>query len=139
MGDADAARDFARSTDLDMRNTLLLPDANLEVTRAYHVMPCPRVFVLDTDQTVRYVNSHQDDDPVKAAAATIDTVSLGRVQFSNTAIAFGLEADTINSLSAADSTTGSGFHFGHLISESIVTADLAAKNVNTQDFQIDII
>jgi probable HAF family extracellular repeat protein len=76
MGDADAARDFARTAGLDLAHTLLLPDPKMDVTSAYHALPCPRVFVLDDSQIVRYANTHADDDPLKAAASTIDTRAL---------------------------------------------------------------
>jgi len=71
MGDASAARAYAVSAGLDLKQTVLLPDADFKVTRLYHAMPCPRLYVLDGNGLLRYVNSHSDDIPQKAAAAVL--------------------------------------------------------------------
>jgi hypothetical protein len=76
MGDAESARGFAETTGLDMQQTVLLADPRMEVPLAYRALPCPRAFALDGKQTVRYVNSHKDDDPLTAMAATIVTRTL---------------------------------------------------------------
>ena len=63
MGDGPAARAYAVSAGLDLKQTVLLPDADLKVTRLYHAMPCPRLYVLDGNGLMRYVNRHADDAP----------------------------------------------------------------------------
>ncbi len=68
MGDAAAAKAYAAEVGLDLKQTVLLPDPNLKVTQTYHAMPCPRLYVLDKNGLLRYVNSHVDDAPQKAAA-----------------------------------------------------------------------
>ena len=71
MGDAAAARAYAASAGLDMKQTVLLPDPDFKVTRLYHAMPCPRLYVLDGNGLLRYVNRHPDDAPQKAPAALL--------------------------------------------------------------------
>ncbi|MCW3098118.1 MAG: putative extracellular repeat, family [Chthonomonadaceae bacterium] len=71
MGDAAAARAYAVSTGLDLKQTVLLPDADYKVTRQYHALPCPRLYVLDGSGLLRYVNRHADDAPQKAAATVL--------------------------------------------------------------------
>ena len=71
MGDAAAARAYAASAGLDLKQTVLLPDADFKVTRLYHAMPCPRLYVMDGAGLLRYVNRHADDAPQKAAAALL--------------------------------------------------------------------
>lgn len=71
MGDAAAARLYAASAGLDLKQTILLPDADYKVTRQYHAMPCPRLYVLDGNGLLRYVNRHADDAPQKATAAVL--------------------------------------------------------------------
>jgi hypothetical protein len=76
MGDAEAARAFARTAGLDLQQTLLLLDPKLTITQKVHALPCPRAFALDGKGIVRYVNIHKDDDPLKASAATLVTRTL---------------------------------------------------------------
>ena len=71
MGDAAAARAYAASTSLDLKQTTLLPDPDEKVTRQYHALPCPRLYVLDGNGLLRYVNRHADDAPQKATAAVL--------------------------------------------------------------------
>jgi hypothetical protein len=71
MGDSAAARAYAASAGLDLKQTVLLPDTDFKVTRLYHAMPCPRLYVLDGTGLLRYVNNHADDAPQKAAAAVL--------------------------------------------------------------------
>jgi len=71
MGDTAAARAYAGSVGLDLKQTVLLPDADFKVTRQYHAMPCPRLYVLDGNGLLRYVNNHADDVPQKAAATVL--------------------------------------------------------------------
>lgn len=71
QGTADEARTFANTTNLDMGQTSLLPDKQMKVTLPYHALPCPRAFVLDRDHKVMYSNTHADDAPQKASAATL--------------------------------------------------------------------
>lgn len=71
-GDAQSALDFARQQGLDLSQTVLLPDLEMEVTdQLYHAEPCPRVFVIDRNGIVRYVNDHKDDTPRVAPAMAI--------------------------------------------------------------------
>lgn len=71
MGEATAARAYAVSVGLDLKQTVLLPDADYKVTRQYHALPCPRFYVLDANGLLRYVNNHADDAPQKAAASLL--------------------------------------------------------------------
>jgi hypothetical protein len=71
MGDAAAARAYAAGAGLDLKQTVLLPDADYKVTRLYHALPCPRLYVLDGAGLMRYVNRHADDAPQKAAATVL--------------------------------------------------------------------
>lgn len=71
MGEAAAARAFAASAGLDLKQTVLLPDADYKVTRQYHALPCPRLYVLDHNGLLRYVNHHADDAPQQAAASLL--------------------------------------------------------------------
>ena len=71
MGDTAAARAYAGSVGLDLKQTVLLPDADFKVTRQYHAMPCPRLYVLDGAGLLRYVNNHADDVPQKASATVL--------------------------------------------------------------------
>ena len=70
-GDVETARAFAAAVGLDSKQTVLLPDPDMQVTRAYQAVPCPRVFVLDALGRVRYTNAHADDAPQKAPALAI--------------------------------------------------------------------
>jgi hypothetical protein len=71
MGEAAAARAYAVGVGLDLKQTVLLPDPDYKVTRLYHAMPCPRLYVLDGAGLLRYVNRHTDDMPQKAAATVL--------------------------------------------------------------------
>lgn len=71
MGDKDATRAFAETTGLDLKQTVLLPDADYSVTNSYQALPCPRYYILDSKGLLRYVNNHADDAPQKAPASTI--------------------------------------------------------------------
>jgi hypothetical protein len=71
MGEAAAARAYAASEGLDLEQTVLLTDADYKVTRQYHALPCPRLYVLDDKGLLRYVNHHADDAPQKAAASLL--------------------------------------------------------------------
>jgi len=73
------------------------------------------------------------------AASRINRLSLGIVQFSNSGATFGAEANSIGSLSAADSSTGQSFTFTKLTSAAVVAADLTNKGVMPQDFEIRIV
>ena len=79
-GDAASARSFLVSSGLDLAATTALPDPDTAVTRVYRVDPCPRIFVLDANGTVRYTNDGMDDAPQKAAASVIATRAIGAVQ-----------------------------------------------------------
>lgn len=69
--DADGCRGFATRTELDLTQTVLLPDPDGTVVEAYHADPCPRVFVIGPDGVVRYINNGKDDAPRKAPALAI--------------------------------------------------------------------
>ncbi len=71
MGEMKAARAYAVSVGLDLKQTVLLSDADFKVTRQYHALPCPRLYVLDSNGLMRYVNNHADDMPQKAAATLL--------------------------------------------------------------------
>jgi fibronectin type 3 domain-containing protein len=73
------------------------------------------------------------------AASLIKHVALGNVQFSNSAVPFGVVAQDIVSLSLVDPTSGRNDTFTKLTSQDVVTADLAAKGLSTQDFVIRIV
>ena len=73
------------------------------------------------------------------AASHITHLSLGTVEFDNGGIAFGVEANVIQLLSAVDPTTGKPFTFTRLTSAQVVTDDLLNKGVTPQDFAIEII
>jgi hypothetical protein len=47
-GNAPSALDFARETDLDLTQTLLLPDESLATATRFNATTCPRVFVVDS-------------------------------------------------------------------------------------------
>ncbi len=70
-GDIRATRVFAAGSGLDAKQTVFLADPDARVTRAYHSLVCPRVFVLDEDGVTRYTNNHADDAPRKASANVI--------------------------------------------------------------------
>ncbi len=71
MGDAAATTTYAKTAGFDLKQTVLLPDPNLKITQLYHAMPCPRLYVLDGNGLLRYVNNHSDDQPQKAAASVL--------------------------------------------------------------------
>ncbi|HWE01725.1 MAG TPA: fibronectin type III domain-containing protein [Tepidisphaeraceae bacterium] len=73
------------------------------------------------------------------AATAIKKASLGDVQFSNGGAPFGVAAMSVNSLTFIDPSTGKSVALNKLSSESLVTADLAAKGVSPQDFVIRIV
>jgi hypothetical protein len=70
-GNAPSALDFARETDLDLTQTLLLPDESLATATRFNATTCPRVFVVDSRGRVRYTNDHADDRPLVADASVI--------------------------------------------------------------------
>lgn len=71
-GDAASARAFAADTELDLAQTVLLPDPTMAVTQTlYHADPCPRTFVLDRKCLLRYTNNHADDTARKSSEVVI--------------------------------------------------------------------
>jgi peroxiredoxin len=83
-GDAAEAKALAKESGLDARATVLLCDPDLRVTQdIYHSEPCPRVFVLDGQRTVRYVNAGPDDRPREAPAAVIAAKALAALRGAN--------------------------------------------------------
>jgi peroxiredoxin len=69
--EAKGCRALAARAGLDLAQTILLPDPDHSVAEAYHADPCPRVFVIGADGTIRYVNRGQADAPRKAPAPAI--------------------------------------------------------------------
>ena len=70
-GGASEVKEWARQTTLPT-NTLLFPDPEMRITeRIYHADPCPRLFVIDKKDIVRYVNTAPDQEPRKAPAALL--------------------------------------------------------------------
>ncbi|MDB5299982.1 MAG: hypothetical protein JWO87_1645, partial [Phycisphaerales bacterium] len=78
-----------------------------------------------------YVNS-------SIAAAQIRSATLGKVQFSNNAIPFGIAAHNIVTLTAT-APTGKTFTLKKLATQAAATAQLAAKGIAPQDFVIRIV
>lgn len=63
---------LAATTHLDLKQTILLSDADRKIADAlYHADPCPRVLVLDAQGIVRYINRGPDDKPREAPASLI--------------------------------------------------------------------
>lgn len=75
-GGADATRAFAAETGPDPAQTTFLLAPDLKVTTAYHTNPCPRVFVLDSQGSLRYTNNHKDDAARQAPALAIASRAL---------------------------------------------------------------
>ncbi len=85
-GGADAARAFATETGLDPAQTTFLLDPDLKVTTAYHADPCPRVFVLDSQGSLRYTNNHKDDAARQAPALAIASRALDALRQASSTI-----------------------------------------------------
>ena len=79
-----------------------------------------------------YVNS-------AIAAAQIRSAALGKVQFSNNGIPFGIAAHNIAALTATDASTGKTFTLKKLTTQTAVTSQLAARGIVPQDFVIKIV
>ena len=78
-GDAAEVREFAGRTQLDLKQTVLLPDSDEKVTTLYQADPCPRVFVVDAGGSIRYTNNEQGKESYKIpapliAARTVDAL-----------------------------------------------------------------
>jgi hypothetical protein len=80
LGNADAAKAFMDQVGLDGKQTVVLPDGDLAVARAYNAVACPRVFVVDPQRVVRYTNAHKDDAPQKGAPAVITAKTLAALR-----------------------------------------------------------
>jgi peroxiredoxin len=81
-GDEVTARAFASDTQLDMKNTVVLPDKKETVSGTYDADPCPRVFIVDPQGTIRYTNDEKGRDSHSIAPALITaraTTNLRRV------------------------------------------------------------
>jgi peroxiredoxin len=63
-GDAEQTRRFAAVHRL---TGTLIPDPDLRLARAFHAIPCPRVFVVDASGALRYTNDAPDDRPESEA------------------------------------------------------------------------
>jgi len=70
-GDAEAIRTFVEETQLDLKNSVLLPDADEKISASYKAEQCPRVFVLDAQGVVRYTNDEEGEDSYKIPAPLI--------------------------------------------------------------------
>jgi peroxiredoxin len=67
-GSGDEAVERARQATLG-KSTQLFPDPTMHITDTlYHADPCPRLFVIDKNGIVRYVNSKKGEEPQKAPA-----------------------------------------------------------------------
>lgn len=89
MGDADNVRAFVEDTGLDASRTVPIPDPRMDVTMKYKAVECPRIFVLDREGRIRYTNNHKDDQPRKAAAATLVSKTIDALRAVNTIKASG--------------------------------------------------
>jgi hypothetical protein len=75
---------LAARAGLDLKNTRLIPDADLAVSYdVYHSDPCPRVFVLAGDGRIRYVNEGTEDHPRTAPALLIASRALDALRGGN--------------------------------------------------------
>jgi hypothetical protein len=72
QGSAEEVRTLSTTAGLDPAQTVLLPDPEMTVTmEIYKADPCPRVFVVDAQGIIRYVNNGKDDAPREAPALVI--------------------------------------------------------------------
>lgn len=58
LGSPAAMKEFAKRTKLS-KQTVFLNDPTMSIARDYRAMPCPTVFVLDREATVRYASKEQ--------------------------------------------------------------------------------
>jgi hypothetical protein len=89
--------------------------------------------------TLKKVAGVESDVNSSIAATLIKHVALANVQTNNNGTPFGLAATSISSLSLINPATGKSVSLSKLLSEDIVTADLAAKGITPQDFVIRIV
>jgi peroxiredoxin len=67
-GSGEEVTEWARQATL-APTTLLFPDPTMRITDGlYHADPCPRLFVIDKQGIVRYVNVRKGEEPRKAPA-----------------------------------------------------------------------
>jgi probable HAF family extracellular repeat protein len=71
LGDRSAAQTFCTETGLDRAQTHLIPDADAHLTHANQALPCPRIYVLDRQGSVRYTNHTREDRPPLSPAPLI--------------------------------------------------------------------
>lgn len=103
-GGADAARAFAAETGLDPAQTTLLLDPELKVTTAYHADPCPRVFVLDSQNSLRYTNNHKNDAARQAPALAIASRALDALRLAASSVSAETAPVAQNAIPAAPPT-----------------------------------
>jgi peroxiredoxin len=70
-GDTEKTRTFAEETQLDLKHTVLLPDADEKVSQSYQALLCPRVFVIDAQGILRYTNIEKGADSYQIPAPLI--------------------------------------------------------------------
>jgi hypothetical protein len=87
---------------------------------------------------LRKVNGVFSDTNSSIAAMHISRLNLGNIQFSNGGTPFGIQALSINLLTAANPSV-KPFAFHNLTSQAVVDADFAARNIIPDNFQIEII
>ena len=71
QGDRSASQAFCAETGLDKALTRLIPDADAHLTRANQALPCPRIFVLGRQGSVRYTNNSREDRPPLSPAPLV--------------------------------------------------------------------
>jgi hypothetical protein len=79
------------------------------------------------------------DTDSSIAASLVKHASLGIVQYNNNGQHFGIAGNSIAQLTFADPSTTKSYTFRNLISQAVVTADIAGTGIVPQDFTIQIV
>jgi peroxiredoxin len=83
---AAVTRTLAANYELDLTQTVLLPDPEMQVTKSvYRVDPCPRAFIIDGKGILRYTNNSEEDAPRKVPALAIVSRALDALRASEPA------------------------------------------------------
>src|ERR1051325_7419064 len=69
QGSVEAAKGFIDEVGLEPGKTFIVPDPQAVKARANHALPCPRMFVRDSNGRLRYTNSRKDDAPQTGSAS----------------------------------------------------------------------
>jgi hypothetical protein len=77
LGEPDDARDLAAGAGLDAARTVVLTDPSGQIARAYRAASCPRVFLIDTDGRVAFINTPPAAGARPATPADVVALSLG--------------------------------------------------------------